>query len=345
MTFQKDPARVLAPFDGYFVRSFVPTELAIYIPPVEAPPETAFNAPADRGAVGGAGTPKNSNKAVGAGATGEWAVRIGVSSAGVTDPFNYIGVKEGARSAWDPNDLSEPPGPPGALLSLYFPHNGWDHHQGCYTTDIRGDYQLLDAQSVGVASFSEEATGHAWNFDVATNLPTDTSGDPIHLEFSGVDQIPVWAQVVLADRRLNKIIDLRDQSFYDFYQANKRFVADDADARFVVLVGGENFVDPETKDLWKIPTKTTLRSNYPNPFNPITIVRYELARPGRVTLRIYDVNGKLVKVLVDRNREPGYYEIGWNATNERGGPVSSGVYFYRFEADGVVQTRKMVFLK
>jgi hypothetical protein len=333
--YNNSPVRVLVPFDGYFVKGHVDSGevLTLYIPPDEAPTEAARVAPTDHKAADDTD------------ASGEWTVRIGASSARVTDPYNYIGVKEGARSVWDPNDLSEPPSPPCGALSLYFPHNGWDDHAGCYTTDFRGDYQAIGAQTAGVASFGDDASGHAWSFDVATNLSSNASGDPVHLEFSGIDQVPDGAEVILADRHLNKVIDLREQSYYDFNQANEPFIRDDDDARFVVLVGGENFVDPETQDLRKIPTKTILRTNYPNPFNPITIVRYELARPVRVTLRIYDVNGKLVKVLVDRNREAGYYEVGWNATNERGGPVSSGVYFYRFEADGVVQTRKMVFLK
>ena len=88
-----------------------------------------------------------------------------------------------------------------------------------------------------------------------------------------------------------------------------------------------------------------MRQNRPNPFNPSTIIGYELARAGHVTVRIYDVRGALVKTLEDRDRPAGRYEVGWHGENERGERVSSGVYFYRLVAAGHSQTRKMVILK
>ena len=94
-----------------------------------------------------------------------------------------------------------------------------------------------------------------------------------------------------------------------------------------------------------LPTGVQLKQNYPNPFNPTTIIRYEIAVAGRLSLRIYDVTGALVKVLEERAREPGRYEIGWDGDNERGEKVSSGVYFYRLRAPGFSRTRKMVLLK
>jgi hypothetical protein len=88
-----------------------------------------------------------------------------------------------------------------------------------------------------------------------------------------------------------------------------------------------------------------LHQNHPNPFNPSTIIRYELATSGHVTLRVYDVSGTLVKVLEDRDLQPGRYETGWNGENDHGESVSSGVYFYRLKADGKTLTKKMILLK
>jgi flagellar hook assembly protein FlgD len=75
------------------------------------------------------------------------------------------------------------------------------------------------------------------------------------------------------------------------------------------------------------------------------VIRYDLARSGSVTLRIYNVNGALVKVLEDRERPAGRYEIGWGGDNQRGETVSSGVYFYHLKAGSTTLTRKMVLLK
>jgi hypothetical protein len=94
-----------------------------------------------------------------------------------------------------------------------------------------------------------------------------------------------------------------------------------------------------------VPKEYRLEQNYPNPFNPTTIIRYEIAKAGRLSLRIYNVSGALVKVLEERDREPGRYEIGWDGNNEHGEKVSSGVYFYRLTAPGFSQTRKMLLLK
>jgi hypothetical protein len=88
-----------------------------------------------------------------------------------------------------------------------------------------------------------------------------------------------------------------------------------------------------------------LSCNYPNPFNPSTVIRYEIANPGHVSLRVYDAGGVLVKVLQDQHRKAGRYEVNWNGEDEKGHPVSSGVYFCRLSALGITQTTKMVLVK
>ena len=116
-------------------------------------------------------------------------------------------------------------------------------------------------------------------------------------------------------------------------------------ARFRLVVGTESYVREAAATLVELPRQTALYQNYPNPFNPATVIRYEVAQAGRVTIRIYNVRGALVKALYNGEREPGRYDVGWNGENQRGEAVSSGVYFYRMEAPGFVETRKMVLLR
>jgi hypothetical protein len=84
-----------------------------------------------------------------------------------------------------------------------------------------------------------------------------------------------------------------------------------------------------------MPVRTALRDNYPNPFNPTTVIRYELRTESRVELKVFDLLGQEVKTLVDAVREAGSGSIEWNSTNNGGNVVVSGVYFYRFTATSI----------
>jgi hypothetical protein len=88
-----------------------------------------------------------------------------------------------------------------------------------------------------------------------------------------------------------------------------------------------------------------LHQNVPNPFNPSTRISYDLPARSPVTLRVYDVDGRLVRKMVDAVQGPGAFSVEWEGRNDEGHPVASGVYFYRLEAGTRVETRKMVFLK
>ncbi len=98
-------------------------------------------------------------------------------------------------------------------------------------------------------------------------------------------------------------------------------------------------------DETELPKEILLKDNYPNPFNPITNIQYELHKNIEVKITIYDVLGREVKKLVSSEQVSGKHKITWNGTNDLSQPVSAGVYFYRVESGEFVQTRKMVLLK
>jgi len=106
--------------------------------------------------------------------------------------------------------------------------------------------------------------------------------------------------------------------------------------------GGELMTVSTTNSLLE---EFVLKDNYPNPFNPVTTLRYELAVNTNVKITIYDMMGRLVKTLSDRVEMEGYKSIRWNATNDRNEPVSAGLYLYTIQAGEFRQTRKMVLLK
>jgi hypothetical protein len=94
-----------------------------------------------------------------------------------------------------------------------------------------------------------------------------------------------------------------------------------------------------------IPRAFALSQNYPNPFNPSTALRFDVPRDTHVKLVIYDIHGRKVSTLVDRQLKAGKHTVTWNGRNEYGVRISSGIYFYRLNCEEFSQTRKMVVLK
>tara|TARA_Y100000780_G_scaffold25147_1_gene20872 strand:- start:134 stop:1804 length:1671 start_codon:yes stop_codon:yes gene_type:complete len=92
-------------------------------------------------------------------------------------------------------------------------------------------------------------------------------------------------------------------------------------------------------------TDYKVHNNYPNPFNPVTTLRYDLPEDLFVSITVYDMLGNVVSNLVNKDENSGYKSVQWNATNDKGQPVSAGVYLYTIQGGDFRQTRKMVLLK
>jgi hypothetical protein len=89
-----------------------------------------------------------------------------------------------------------------------------------------------------------------------------------------------------------------------------------------------------------IPDRVVLGENYPNPFNPTTMIAYDIPSPGHVMLKVYNLLGQEVAVLVDEDLPAGRYQVSWNASG-----LASGLYFYRIQAGSFVDTKKLLILK
>jgi len=107
------------------------------------------------------------------------------------------------------------------------------------------------------------------------------------------------------------------------------------------------FSGTEESNWNKIPKSFALNQNFPNPFNPSTIISYQLAAPGLVTLKLFDVLGKEVATLIHEEKPAGKYQFLFTTGTPQSGIASfaSGVYFYQLRAGSFVQTRKMIILK
>ena len=87
-----------------------------------------------------------------------------------------------------------------------------------------------------------------------------------------------------------------------------------------------------------------LRQNYPNPFNPATTIEYEIPSPGWVDIRIYNLNGQLVKTLRSKYSQSGTHEVTWSGEDDSQRRVSGGVYFFEMRYNNIVQTKKLLFI-
>lgn len=103
-----------------------------------------------------------------------------------------------------------------------------------------------------------------------------------------------------------------------------------------------NILNPPTKveTEQNLPTEYSLSQNYPNPFNPTTTIRYQLPEGGRTLLKVYNLLGKEMASLIDKEQPAGNHEISFDASQ-----LPSGVYFYRIQVNGFTQTKTMMILK
>lgn len=113
-------------------------------------------------------------------------------------------------------------------------------------------------------------------------------------------------------------------------------VAQDALEAFVK--GGIS--QPGNKAVSAVAVQSGLSQNYPNPFNPVTTITYAVSRPGRVSLKVFDILGRQVASIVNDEKTEGVYTEKFDASH-----LSSGIYFYQLLAPGVNETRKMLIAK
>ena len=113
----------------------------------------------------------------------------------------------------------------------------------------------------------------------------------------------------------------------------------------LLLNGAEGAMSASTRHGASHRFTNWMGQNFPNPFNPQTLIPYSIAVAGKVELTVYDVSGRLVRQLVKENRVPGAYRVVWDGRDSKGNRVASGVYFYKLAAGRFTATRKLVLLK
>jgi hypothetical protein len=113
-------------------------------------------------------------------------------------------------------------------------------------------------------------------------------------------------------------------------------------ADFITVTAGPAAIDEMRED---IPSTFKLSQNYPNPFNPETMIGYQLPQRSSVSLRIYDITGRLIRTLAEGYRPAGFHNAIWDARDDLGNEVASGIYYYSLGTGDFRETRRMVLLR
>ncbi|MCG6959221.1 T9SS type A sorting domain-containing protein [bacterium BMS3Abin03] len=206
-------------------------------------------------------------------------------------------------------------------------------------------------------------------YKIKVNKTGEPRGNPVQLTFDGTEvysQQPSWSKnnktIVFHSNRVSGNFDIwtvpasggtpelltgnQDYGDYDpCYSKNGNNVAYAGFTFFDSSPKRNNNGESVSLNENSLPNKYVLEQNFPNPFNPTTQIRFGIPEAGSVTLKIYNSVGQLVKTLVDGNMSEGYHQVTWDATDNSGSKLSSGVYFYRITTGTFAQVNKMLLLK
>lgn len=130
--------------------------------------------------------------------------------------------------------------------------------------------------------------------------------------------------------------DMVSENYWRVRATNANGTGEWSESRRIVN-GIINSVDQEDSE---IPTELVLKQNFPNPFNPSTLIEYSIPVSSFVELTVYDLSGRIIESLVSSNQSAGNHQVNFNASN-----LASGIYIYQLRANGLVVTNKMTLIK
>lgn len=176
----------------------------------------------------------------------------------------------------------------------------------------------------------------AIRYSTLHQLETDADFGYFEISFDQENWMVVNSHTGTAISWNHHTVDLTEYCSNDFGTLYFRFhFTSDADDELLgFFVDHVLFQVPELvsrDEQQSIPERFVLNQNYPNPFNPSTTLRYELPKAGDISITVYDINGRHVAKLVDGRQAAGYHQVNWSGLNDRGMPVSTGIYFCRLQ--------------
>ena len=228
--------------------------------------------------------------------------------------------------------------------------NYWGHVEGPTVGDSLYPGSRKGDKILGYIKYEPYLTEAAFNSSIKpqiTSIDPNESDQPggANAELSGDNFMPgiqvffgndtVHQVTYLSLQHLQIVIPPGDGGYYDVIVKNPNGLSD-------TLANGIYYIpeEPLTVNETGLPLKYALHQNYPNPFNPVTTIRYDIVNSTHVEISVYDIAGRKVATLVDKNQMPGNYAVEWDAKN-----MASGIYFYTIHSKPFTKTRKLILLK
>jgi hypothetical protein len=238
-----------------------------------------------------------------------WKLTLTAQAGLASDRANHVVVRRNASPEWDVFDEVEPP-VIGEYVSIAFPHSEWTRYPSDYTIDARPPDSAL-----------------AWNFDVRTNI----THVRVTVSLEGLATLPAGTAIAIFDRDTGQRMEIAEGSF-SFRTTNGV-----AERHFTLSVNGA--AEPG-RDTAQRPGQFVTAHAYPNPFNPRTVIRYELSTPGNVVLTVFNAVGQKVREERLGRKERGVHEYIFDAAG-----LTSGLYMYRVDPGYAAVTEKMLYMK
>jgi hypothetical protein len=320
---------VLRPFEGYWVRNPTDGPVQLLIPPVEFPEVEPALLP-------GMAEVTAPGIEIGRRALAPdpraWKLQIAASCSLERMGHVLAGVTALALDGDDPLDRWQPPPAPGPGSSVYL------------AGSRPYDRLAADLRSPITNQGESDTRGQHWSFDVARTA-ADAKPSEVTLAISGLGQVPEGIELRLVDRVLDRVVDLRQESTYRCAIGGRQFVTSEAEARFALIAGTPAFVDAVQAAMTAPPRASRLLTPYPNPLVGTSLIRYEVGRPGKVALEVYDFAGRRVRTLASDARVAGKFEVLWGGDSDAGQRLPPGIYMLRLKGPDRSDAKKLVLVR
>jgi len=227
-----------------------------------------------------------------------WQISIEIKVGHFRDSGTKISIAENASVELDELDFHKPRAF-GDLPSVYFSKPEWDIDYYTFASDVRPPFSEIEK----------------WEFSVSAS-----QGENAELVFHDISEVPENLEIVLLDRANSKYVNLRKDNSYHFKPIIKI-------TNFELLVGDKEYIDLEISEI--IPLEFSLGKNFPNPFNPSTIIPVTLPNDSELKLVVYDVLGQEISTIFNGPKEAGKHYFKWIGTNYANQQVAAGIYLYK----------------